>query len=98
MELRRNIEQKLTSKVLDEIADAAKPTKTAEVVAVVKQFPGMALSLEEIALIANIAEPGRDVKARASDYDVSEVQRYPEMLIVREPHGVSVRYSPKSGF
>ena len=95
IELRKTVEQKLTEEVINKIANAPKPTTTAEVVAVCKQLEGMALSLQEIAQIINIAEPNRDTKATADDYTISELEKHPNLLVVRTPLETAVRYVPK---
>ena len=87
------LERMLTERVLERIRNAPKPTKTAEVVAVAKELKGVALSLDEVATIINIAEPERDVKARASDYDPEELKKRPDLLVITTPRGTFVRYT-----
>ncbi len=91
IELRRIVSDKLTPRVLDKIKEAPKPTKTAEVIAVTKELKGLALSLEEIAEIINIADPGRE-RSHASDYDLNELKRNPELIVVSTPSETYVRY------
>lgn len=93
MELRGEITKKLSSVTLEKIKKAPKPTKVAEALAVVKELEGTAVSLDEIAEIVNIADPGRDAKARASDYVLEELGKHPDMLLVKTPKETFVRYT-----
>ncbi|MEM0372552.1 MAG: hypothetical protein QXO69_01790 [archaeon] len=92
MDFRRQLAEKINDNVLNKIKNAPKPTKVAEALAVVKQFPAMALTFEEIAELVNISDPGADEKAKASDYDVNEIRKHPEMRVVRTPTETLVRY------
>ena len=89
---RRQISEKMTTSVLEEIKKAPKPTKVAEVLAVVKQFPGIAITLEEIAEIANISDPGKDEKSTPEEYNPDEINKHPEMRVIRTPTETLVRY------
>ncbi len=91
IELRGDITRKLTPAVMERIREAPKPTKTAEVVIVTREFKGMALSLEEIAEIMNISDPSRQ-RSRASDYEVRELEKHPELLVIKTPTATYVRY------
>ncbi|MEM4221815.1 MAG: hypothetical protein QW097_00050 [archaeon] len=93
LELRSEIMKRLDDNVLLSIKNAPKPTKVAEVIAVVKHFPGMALSLEEIAEIINIADPGRSTKAKPSDYNPMEIMKNKELVVISGPDGTYVRYT-----
>ena len=93
MEIRGDLQRKLTPVVLKRIQEDPKPTKTAEVVVVTKELGGMAVSLEEVAEIINIAEPGRDIKAKESDYSVEELKNHPDLLVVTTPSACHVRYT-----
>ncbi len=42
--------------------------------AVAKELKGVAISLDEIAEVVNIAEPGRNIKARSTDYDTEDLE------------------------
>ena len=92
IELRKEVAEKLTPVTIDRIRKALKPTKTAEAMAVVKELKGVSLSLDEIAEIINISEPGRGVKAKASDYSSEELGKNPELIITRTPKNCFVRY------
>jgi len=92
IELRGEIEKRLTPPVLEKIRIAAKPTKVAEAVIVARELGGASVSLEEVAEIINIAEPGRDVKAKASDYPVNDLDRHPDLVLTITPMGSFVRY------
>jgi len=92
MPLRKEIEERLSNYVIEQIRKEAKPTKVAEALAVVKYFKNMSLSTEETAQIINIVEPYREVKAKASDYDYDEMKKHPDLLITRTPTQVFVRY------
>jgi transcription initiation factor TFIIIB Brf1 subunit/transcription initiation factor TFIIB len=92
MELRGDISKRLNHTVLESIKKAPKPTKVAEALAVVKELGGVAVSLDEIAEIINISEPGRDEKARASDYLIKDLDRHPDLLLVKTPRETLVRY------
>ena len=89
---RKQLSEKMTTQVLNKIRDAPKPTKVAEALAVVKQFPGIAVSLDEIAEIRNISDPGNPEKSKASEYNPDEIGKHPEMRIVRTPGETLVRY------
>jgi hypothetical protein len=91
--LRGDLQKRLTSVVIERIQKSPKPTKISEVVVVCRELKGMAVSLAEIAAVVNIAEPGRDIKARMGDYDVAEIERHPNLLPVRTPRGTFVRYA-----
>lgn len=92
MDFRRQIADKLNDSVLDKIKNAPKPTKVAEALAVVKQFPAMALTFEEIAELINLADTGKEGKSKASDYDINEIRKHPEMRVVRTPSETLIRY------
>jgi hypothetical protein len=92
IELRPEIERKLTPVVLEHIRKAQKPTKVAEALAVTKELAGISVSLAEIAEIINISEPGRDMKAGASDYTLAELDRHPDLVLTTTPRGSFVRY------
>jgi len=92
IEIRQEIEKRLSPLVLERIRVAPKPTKVAEALAVAKELPGVSVSLEEIAEIINIAEPGRNVKARPSDYSTSELDKHPDLVLTITPRGAFVRY------
>lgn len=92
MELRGDIEKRLTPLVLERIRNAPKPTKVAEVLAVVKELPGIGVSLSEIAEIVNVAEPGRDIKAKATDYSIKDLDRHPDLVLTINPRGSFVKY------
>jgi hypothetical protein len=95
-EIRGEIMKRLTDATINSIRQAPKPTPISEVVAVTKNFRGSALNLEEIAEIINIAEPGRNVKAKASNYQpISELERHPNLLVTRTPNDCFVRYTDK---
>lgn len=89
---RKQISERLTTRVMDEIKSAPKPTKVAEVLAVVKQFPGIAITIEEVAEIANISDPGKPEKSSPSDYNLVEVGRHPDMRVLRTPNETLVKY------
>lgn len=89
---RTQLSEKMTTSVLNTIRDAPKPTKVAEALAVVKQFPGIAITLEEIAEIKNIADPGNPEKSRASEYNSDEINKHPEMRVIKTPNETLVRY------
>jgi uncharacterized protein with PhoU and TrkA domain len=91
-ELRKEITSKLDGTVLERIKNAPKPTKVAEIISVAKEFKNMSLSLEEIAEITNVAEPGRNVKARMKDYPIEELRKHPNLLVTTTPQGCFVRY------
>jgi len=93
MELRSDITQRLTPIVLKNIRKAPKPTKVAEALAVAKELKGVAISLDEIAEVVNIAEPGRNIKARSTDYDIADLEKYPDLLLVKTPRETYVRYT-----
>jgi len=90
--LGRSVEAKLTPYVLKMIAEAPKPTPTAEAKVVAHALKGMALSTSEIAMIANIAEPGRNRRARAEDYRFEELRKHDDLVLTRNPFGMYVRY------
>jgi len=92
IEIRQEIERRLTPVVLEHIRLAPKPTKVAEALAVAKELSGVSVSLNEVAEIVNIAEPGRDVKAKPSDYSTRELDRHPDLVITITPRGSFVRY------
>jgi hypothetical protein len=91
--LRGDLQRKLTAVVIERIHKAPKPTKISEVLAVARELRGTAVSIDEAAQVINVAEPGRDIKARASDYDLAEIERHPNLLVVRTPRGTYVRYT-----
>jgi hypothetical protein len=92
MELRGEIEKRLTPFVLDKIRTATKPTKVSEVVVVTRELVGMSVSLEEVAEIINVAEPGRDSKAKGKDYSVVELDKHPDLIVTTTPRGAFVRF------
>ena len=92
MNFRRQVSEKLTPDVLDKIKKAPKPTKVAEVLAVTKQFPGMAMTFDEIAEIINVSDIGRDEKSRPSEYNADEVAKNPELRVIRTPTETLIRY------
>lgn len=91
-ELRGNIKNGLNEEMLRRIKNAPKPTKTAEALAVVKEFDGNAISLSEIAEIVNIANPGRDERAKSEEYCVKDLRKHPELRVVATPNETYVRY------
>jgi hypothetical protein len=98
IELRGDITRVLNDEILDNIKKAPKPTKVAEVLAVTRNIPGIAVTFEEIAEIINISDPGRDEKSSPSDYDVKEIRKHPELLVENLPNVTYVRYvQPKKG-
>lgn len=92
IELRGDISKRLTTNVLESIRKAPKPTKVAEVLAVAKELGGVAVSLDEVAEIINISDPGRDEKARANDYSVRDLDKHPDLLLVKTPRETLIRY------
>ena len=92
LELRPRILDHLTPLVLERIRKEPKPTTIAEAIVVVKHFDGMALNLDEIAEIINIADPGRSKKARASDYDLNELDKHDTIRLIKTPNETLVRY------
>ena len=96
MELRNEITSKLDNMVLNKIKNSPKPTKVAEVIAVTKNFPGMAFGFDEIAELINISNPGASEKSRESDYDANEIKRHPDLLIVHTPDKTYVRFTGDS--
>jgi hypothetical protein len=97
IDLRGDLTKQLTPQVMDKIRKAPKPTPVAEALAVTKEFQGRALSLEEIAEIVNLCDPGRDRRAKASDFNPDELNRHPELLLVRTPRECMVRYRIHTG-
>jgi len=93
MELRKEITSKLNNSILMKIKNSPKPTKVAEVIAVTKNFPGIALAFDEIAELINISNPGADEKSRESDYDENEIKRHPDLLVVHTPYKTYVRFT-----
>ena len=91
MDLRPEIQKILNSKAIDNIRKAPKPTPVAEVLAVAREFGGKALSLEEIAEIVNLADPGKSPRAKAANYLSQEITKHPELLVVRTPRETLVR-------
>jgi len=94
LDLKPRIAENLTEETLQNIAAAPKPTSTAEAIAVTKQFGHVSLDLEEIAEILNIAEPGRDKRAKVSDFDVEEMRRHPNLRVIRTGDLIFIRYIP----
>ena len=94
-ELRGDLMRRLTPKTIKQIADAPKPTKVAEIVAVTKALDGMSVNLEEIAEVINIAEPGREIKAKADDYNADDIKNHPDLVVVGTPSSHFVRYAAK---
>lgn len=92
LELRGDISSRLNDAVLDRIRKALKPTKTAEALAVAKELKGVAVSLEEVAEIVNISEPGRNTKARVTDYEINELRKHPSLIITTTPKADFIRY------
>ncbi len=92
IEIRQEIERRLTPKVIEHIRVAPKPTKVAEALAVARELGGVSVSLEEVAEIINVAEPGRDNKARSKDYSSAELDRHPDLVLTTTPRGTFVRY------
>lgn len=92
LELRGDITSRLNDAVLDNIRKAPKPTKTAEALAVAKELHGAAVSFEEIAEIVNIAEPGRNTKAKPKDYQLDELKKHPALVITTTPKANFIRY------
>jgi len=92
IEIRQEIERRLTPIALEHIRVAPKPTKVAEALAVARELSGVSVSLEEVAEIINVAEPGRDSKARARDYSAAELDRHPDLVLTTTPRGTFVRY------
>lgn len=90
--LKKQIEDRLSSYVLELIRKEPKPTPVAEALAVVKHMKGMSLTTAEIAEIINISEPYRNVKAKPNDYAYDELKRHPDLLITRTPSDIFVRY------
>lgn len=93
MELRSDITRRLSQAVLENIRNAPKPTKVAEALAVAKELKGVAISLDEIAEVVNISEPERNIKARSTDYEITELEKYPDLLLVKTPRETYVRYT-----
>ena len=94
-ELRSDIMRRLTPAVIKKITDAPKPTKIAEVLAVTRALDGMAVNLDEIAEIINIAEPGRNIKAKQNDYNIAEVKNHPDLVVVGIAANNFVRYTSR---
>ena len=96
LDLRGDLTKELTPQAIDRIRKAPKPTPVAEALAVVKEFSGKALSLEEIAEILNLSDPaGR--RAKAADFNPEELKRHPKLLLVRTPQECMVRYRIPTG-
>ncbi|GEM_PF-2282767 len=92
LELRGDITRRLTPDVLDKINQAPKPTRVAEVLAVTRQLPGIAVTFEEIAELINLADPGRAERADPRNYDAKELRKHPELLLEQLPSTTFVRY------
>jgi hypothetical protein len=92
IEIRQEIEKRLTPPVLERIRLAPKPTKVAEALAVARELGGVSVSLEEVAEIINVAEPGRNVKAKQSDYSTKDLDRHPDLVLTITPRASFVRY------
>ena len=92
IEIRQEIEKRLTPAVLERIRMAPKPTKVAEALAVTRELGGISVSLDEVAEIINVTEPGRDAKAKSRDYSAAELDRHPDMVLTTTPRGTFVRY------
>ena len=90
MDLRSIITENLTQPTMDKIAAAPKPTPTAEVVAVVKEFE-VGLNLNEIAEILNISNPGGR-RASAKDFDVEALRQHPQLRVIRSLDDITVKY------
>lgn len=97
IDLRGDVTRELSPQIMDRIRKAPKPTPVAEALAVVKEFQGKALSLEEIAEILNLSDPGRERRAKVSDFDPDELNRHPELLLVRTSRECMVRYKIHTG-
>ena len=95
MNFRKPLAEKINDRVLDKIKKAPKPTKVAEVLAVIRQFPGMALTFEEIAELNNISEFGKPEKAKASDYvaALADIRKHPEIRVIITPSETVVRFT-----
>lgn len=91
IDLRPEIQKALNPKVIDSIRRAPKPTPVAEVLAVAREFGGKALSLDEIAEIVNLSDPGKTPRAKAANYHAQEIVKHPELLLVRTPRETLVR-------
>ena len=96
IDLRGDLTNQLTPPVMDRIRKAPKPTPVAEALAVVKEFKGRALSLEEISEVLNLSDPARE-RRRAKDFDSEELKKHPELLLVRTPTECMVRYKIPTG-
>ena len=96
IDLRGDLVNQLTPPVLDRIRKAPKPTPVAEALAVVKEFQGKALSLDEISEILNLSDPARE-RRKAGDFDPEELKRHPELLLVRTPTECMVRHKVPTG-
>ena len=96
MNLRNEITSKLDNMILNKIKESPKPTKVAEVIAVTKNFPGMAFGFDEIAELINISNPGAEEKSLESDYDPNEIKRHPDLLVVNTPDKIYVRFTGDS--
>lgn len=92
IEIRQEIERRLSPAILEHIRIAPKPTKVAEALAVAKELSGVSVSLDEVAEIVNIADPGREIKAKPSDYSTKDLDRHPDLVLTLTPRGVFVRY------
>ena len=94
LNLKPRIEEKLDENTIQKIAAAPKPTPVAEAIAVTKQFEHISLDLEEIAEILNIAEPGKNKRAKASDFDVQEMRKHPNLRVIQSAGRVYIKYIP----
>ena len=92
MELRSEIEERLTPFVLEKIRTAIKPTKISEVVVVARELGGISISLEEVAEIINVADPEKKTKARVADYSAIELDKHPDLILTTTPRGSFVRF------
>lgn len=90
--LRGDVKDNLNEEMLRRIKSAPKPTKTAEALSIVKEFDRKALSLKEIARVANIADPGKDEKSRKEEYPVKEMKKHPNLRVLATPQETHVRY------
>jgi len=91
-ELRGSIEKELHEEKLHRIKAAPKPTKVAEAIAVTREFEGKALSLSEIAEIANIANPGREERSTEEQFSLEEMRKHPDLRVISTPKGSFIRY------
>jgi len=94
LDLRNPITERLDEATMNKIAAAPKPTAIAELIAVAKNFPNLLLGLDEVAEILNIAQPGRDRKAKATDFEIAELKKHPNIRVVQTGDQIFVRFVP----